>query len=93
MFHSVEHAVLWGLAPREFKDIQAIGVDEIAWRKGRSYLTLVYRTDKNMRRLLWVAQDRTEQSLRAFFEFLSDEVGSDSVYGHRHVQGVPQRDR
>jgi transposase len=74
VFRSVQHAVLWGLARRELKDIQAIGVDEIAWRKGQSYLTLVYRIDGNMKRLLWVAQDRTEQSLRGFFEFLSDEV-------------------
>lgn len=27
-----------------------------------------------MKRLLWVAQDRTEQSLRGFFEFLGDDV-------------------
>lgn len=74
VFRSVKHAVLWGLARRELKDIQAIGVDEISWRKGRSYLTLVYQIDGNMKRLLWVAQDRTERSLRGFFEFLSVEV-------------------
>ena len=74
VFRSVKHAVLWGLARRELKDIEAIGVDEISWRKGQSYLTLVYQIDGNMKRLLWVAQDRTEQSLRGFFEFLSVEV-------------------
>ena len=74
VFRSVKHAVFWGLAHREVKNVEAIGVDEIAWTKGHSYLTLVYQIDGSMKRLLWVAQDRTEQSLRGFFEFLSDDV-------------------
>jgi len=74
VFRLLQHAVLWGLARRELKDIQAIGFDEISLRKGQSYLTLVYQIDGSMKRLLWVAQDRTEQSLRGFFEFFSAEV-------------------
>ena len=38
----------------------------------KPYLTLVYQIEDGMKRLLWVARDRTEQSLRGFFQYLSD---------------------
>ena len=70
VFRAVKHAVLWGLVHREIQGLKAIGVDEIQWRRGHKYLTLVYQIDQGMKRLLWVAKDRTEQSLREFFEIL-----------------------
>ena len=54
--------------------IEAIGVDEIQWQRGHRYLTLVYQIEDGMKRLLWVAEERTEESLRGFFQMLSDEV-------------------
>jgi transposase len=74
VFRSVKHAVSWGLAHRDLSGIEAIGVDEIQWHRGHHYLTLVYQIDEGMKRLLWIAQDRTEQSLRGFFEILSEEI-------------------
>jgi len=66
--------VPWGEgAHRDLSGIEAIGVDEIQWRSGHTYLTLVYQID-GVKRLLWVAQDRTEQSLRGFFTSLTAEV-------------------
>ena len=70
VFRAVKHAVMWGLVHRELKGIKAIGVDEIQWRRGHKYLTLVYQIDHGVKRLLWVTQERTEQSLRQFFEIL-----------------------
>ena len=43
VFRSVEYAVQWGLANRVVKDVTAIGVDEIQWKRGHKYLTLVLR--------------------------------------------------
>jgi len=74
VFRSVKHAVWWGLAHRELKDIEAIGVDEIQWQRGQNYLTLVYQIEDGAKRLLWIARNRTEQSLRGFFDILQDEV-------------------
>jgi transposase len=74
VFRSVKHAVSWGLVHRDLKEVEAIGVDEIQWQRGHNYLTLVYQIDDGMKRLLWIAQDRTEESLRGFFRILSDEV-------------------
>ncbi|MGA9131045.1 MAG: ISL3 family transposase [Candidatus Sulfotelmatobacter sp.] len=74
VFRSVKHAVSWGLAHRDLSGIEAIGVDEIQWHRGHHYLTLVYQIDEGMKRLLWIAQDRTEQSLRGFFQILSEEI-------------------
>jgi transposase len=74
VFRSVEHAVIWGLAYRKWGAIAAVGIDEIAWRKGHTYLTLVYQIDEGRKRLLWIGRDRTEQSLRGFFEVLPKRV-------------------
>jgi transposase len=67
VFRAVDWVVRWGLVHREIGDIEAIGVDEIAYRRGHKYLTLVYQIDAGYRRLLYVARDRTEESLRGFF--------------------------
>jgi len=74
VFESVKHTVSWGLAHRNLGGIEAIGVDEIQWQRGHRYLTLVYQIEDGMKRLLWVAEERTEESLRGFFKMLSDEV-------------------
>ena len=73
VFRSVKHAVEWGLAHRDLSGMEAIGVDEVQWRNGHTYLTLVYQID-TVKRLLWVAEERTEKSLRGFFESLAGDV-------------------
>jgi transposase len=67
VFRAVQWVVLWGLVHREVGEIEAIGVDEISYRRGHKYLTLVYQIDADARRLLYVARARTEESLRGFF--------------------------
>lgn len=73
VFSAVEYAVEWGLKHRDLSGITAIGVDEIARRKGHKYLTVVYQIDKGCSRLLWVGEDRTSQSLNNFFDLLGEE--------------------
>jgi transposase len=60
---SVEHAVAWGLAHRDLSGVTAVGVDEIAWKTGHKYLTLVYDIGGSVKRLLAVAEERTQASL------------------------------
>jgi transposase len=74
VFESVKEAVFWGILHQDLDRIEAIGVDEIQWQRGHHYLTLVYQIEDGMKRLLWVAQERTEQSLRGFFQTLSAEA-------------------
>ena len=82
VFRSVDHAVTWGLVHRvwNFESVEAIGVDEIQWRKGHQYLTLVYQIDSRCRRLLWVGQDRTEQTLNHFFDLYGDAISGTLRY-------------
>jgi transposase len=67
----VRQAVTWvveyGLAHRDLSGITALGVDEIQYRKGHKYLTLVYQIDQGCRRLLWIGKDRKESTLKSFF--------------------------
>jgi transposase len=74
VFESVKQAVFWGLLHQDLGQIEAIGVDEIQWQRGHHYLTLVYQIEEGMKRLLWVAEERTEESLRRFFQTLGDEA-------------------
>src|SRR5512137_1797126 len=45
VFRSVKMAVEWGLEHRTLDNVQAIGIDEISYKKGHKYLTLVYQID------------------------------------------------
>ena len=67
VFRSVRLAVTWGLAHRDLEAIEAIGIDEISWRRGPRFLTVVYQIDAHCRRLLWIGPDRRVETLEAFF--------------------------
>lgn len=78
VYRAVAMAVAWGRAHQDLSGIEAIGVDEIQWQHGQRYLTVVYHIDVARKRLLWVGQDRTKQTLRAFF----------SWFGQAHIQAL-----
>ena len=64
----VRRAVEYGLPERRRKPLLWIGIDEVSRRRGHRYLTVVY--DLERRVLLWVGEDRTEQTLAKFFTSL-----------------------
>jgi transposase len=51
-----------------------IGIDEIAYKRGHRYLTVV--VDHDTGRLLWAAPGRDRATLRAFFDLLGPERSS-----------------
>lgn len=73
VFRSVEYAVNWGLKNRDLDDIEAVGIDELARKKGHVYATLVYQIDAGRRRLLWIGEERKEATLRKFFDWFGEE--------------------
>jgi len=73
VFRSVEMAVTWGLEHRDLEGVEAIGVDEVLWHRGYKFLTLVYQIDQGTRRLLWVGEDRTMETLLRFFRAFGPE--------------------
>ncbi len=81
VFRAVGHAVAWGLAHRDLGGVTALGIDEVAWSRGHRYLTLVYDIGSDARRLLAVAEERTEASLRSCL----DGLGETACQGVRHV--------
>ena len=74
VFRAVSDVVLWGQMHRNLTGVQAIGVDEIQWKRGHHYLTLVYQIDQGARRLLWVTTTRTEKSLQQFFDLFGARI-------------------
>ena len=75
----MERAVQRGLSRRQAELVAEIGVDEKAFRKGHSYLTLV--NDLVRGRVLYVAEDRRQSSLDGFWETLT----ADQISGIRAV--------
>ena len=73
VFRSVEMAVEWGRAHQDLSGVQAIGIDEIAWKKGHKYLTLVYQIDSHCKRLLWIGRERKTKTLLGFFRWFGAE--------------------
>jgi len=67
----MERAVKRGLERRRAEAVTRIGVDEKAFRKGHSYLTLV--NDLARGRVLYVAEERRQESLDGFWKTLTPE--------------------
>lgn len=77
VYRSVEWFVQWGLARRKLEGVQAIGIDEIHWGKGKradNFLTVIYQIDSHCRRLLWVGRRRTQATLRQGLSVLGPTV-------------------
>jgi transposase len=66
VYSAVTQAVKYGIDRRQLGTVLHIGIDEISRKKGHKYLTQVY--DLDTRTLLWSGKDRTEDTLRTFFE-------------------------
>jgi transposase len=69
----VERAVEWGRAHQDLSGVSAIGIDEIAWKTGHKYMTLVYQIDSHCKRLLWVGEARRVKTLLRFFRWFGKE--------------------
>ncbi len=54
-----------------FARLARIGIDEISYKKGHRYLTVV--VDHDSRRLIWAAPGRDTHTLRRFFDLLGPE--------------------
>ena len=77
VYIAVKHAVSWGLSHRSLDGIESIGIDEVQWKRGHKYQTLVYQIDAGCKRLLWIGPDRTARTLLGFFRFLGkDRIAS-----------------
>ena len=84
VYRSVEWFVQWGLARRQLEGVEAIGIDEIHWGRGKradNFLTVIYQIDRHCRRLLWVGRRRTQATLRRGLAALGPTV----VQGLRFV--------
>ena len=66
----MDRAVRRGLARRQAQPVCHLGVDEKAFRKGHKYLTVV--NDLVRGRVLYVAEDRKQESLDGFWGTLTD---------------------
>ncbi|MFH0939101.1 MAG: ISL3 family transposase [Planctomycetota bacterium] len=73
VYESIKYVVNYGKEHRALSGIKALGIDEIAWRQGHKYLTLVYQIDEGSRRLLWIGRDRTEKTLTGFFDWFQEK--------------------
>lgn len=73
VYRSVKHAVSWGLSHRSLEGIESIGIDEVQWKRGHKYQTLVYQIDQGCKRLLWIGPERTAKTLLRFFRKLGRE--------------------
>lgn len=68
----ITRVVADGRAARDpLAGLRRIGIDEISYRRGQRYLTVV--VDHDTGRLVWAADGRSEATLEAFFDALGPE--------------------
>lgn len=94
---AVRRVVVDHLDTSRFDRLYRIGVDEISYRRGHRYLTIV--ADHDTGRVVWVAEGRTKQALAEFYEALGAErraqieaVSMDmtSIYREATREAVPE---
>ena len=73
VYRSVSYVVDYGLRHRQLEGITAIGIDEILFRRGRKFVTLVFEITEGSKRLLWIGEDRKAKTLLRFFRLLGKE--------------------
>jgi transposase len=76
VFKAVTWVVEYGLLHQDLSGIRAIGVDEISYKIGHKFLTLVYQIDVGCRRLLWIGEGHTQTTLESFFTWFGKERSS-----------------
>jgi transposase len=74
VYRAIRYVVSWGIANSEDGQMGAIGIDEIQYRRGHNYMTLVYQLGGKVRRLLFVGRDRTEASLEPYLSLKDKET-------------------
>lgn len=68
---AVERAVVYGQARKDYSGVRLIGIDELSRRRGHIYHTNVY--DLETRELIWSAEGRSKDTLKAFFAWLGED--------------------
>ena len=75
----IERVVARRREPIDWAKVIAIGIDELSYRKGQRYLTLV--SDLGSGRILWSKEGRSAATLEAFFA----EIGPEACARIRHA--------
>lgn len=75
----IERVVTRRREPVDWTKVTAIAVDELSFRKGQRYITLVYDLDAG--RVLWSKEGRSKATLEAFFA----EIGPEACARIRHA--------
>ena len=73
VFRAAEMAVTWGRQHHALTGITTIGIDEVQWRRGHEYLTLVYQLDAGAKWPLWLGEHRPGKTPLRVFPWLSTE--------------------
>jgi transposase len=67
----IERVMATGLDPARLDRLFVAGVDEVSWRKGHSYLTLVSNHETG--KFIWGAEGKDTATLDSFFDELGEE--------------------
>ena len=67
----IERVMASGLDPKRLDNLFVAGVDEVSWRKGHSYITLVSNNDTG--KFVWGKEGKDTATLDCFFDELGEE--------------------
>jgi transposase len=67
----IERVIATGLDPKRLDNLFVAGVDEVSWRKGHSYITLVSNHETG--KFVWGKEGKDSDTLDCFFDELGEE--------------------
>ena len=90
----IERVVSRRKDPVDLTNLQAISVDEISYRKGHRYLTLVVDIEKG--RVIWGKEGKSSETHGAFFDEIGEEVTAKIKHcaidmGAAYIKAVEER--
>jgi transposase len=94
--HIVARVVADHIDDSRLDGLHRIGVDEISYKRGHRYLTIVADHDTN--RVVWVGKDRSQAAFNAFFDALGERadqvqaisLDASSIYKTIATERIPQ---
>ncbi len=89
---AVEHAVEWGLAHRDLSGVAAVGIDEVAWQRGHTYMTLLYDISQGDEAAWPWPNTGPRRACEPAWTALGDRPARRAIRVWRYAEAVPQGD-
>jgi transposase len=82
IWRRIEHYVAEARAKVDMSQVKHIGIDEISWKKGLAYISVVHELEPQSKRLLFATEGKDHQVVEQFAQDLEAHAGKRTAIAH-----------